>query len=146
MRYRSSQEVILVSNQLRLTLTISNCLSAIGLVSKNNIFVRLMDPQNPKPPENQKLQTRLFSNVELEEVNLKLTKRTVCPTFQLNRLPFERNLWPHITGWKGGLYKVMNSLDLMKAFAVANDTWEEEKKKEEEKEELIPLHIPDPIP
>ena len=40
----------------------------------------------------------------------------------------------------------MNSLDLMKAFAVANDTWEEEKKKEEEKEELIPLHIPDPIP
>jgi hypothetical protein len=33
----------------------------------------------------------------------------------------------------------------MKAFAVANDTWEEEKK-EEVKEELIPIHIPDPIP
>jgi len=40
-----------------------------------------MDPQNPKHPETSKLQTRLFSNVELDEVNLKLTKWTVSPTY-----------------------------------------------------------------
>lgn len=39
----------------------------------------------------------------------------------------------------------MNSLDVMKAYAVANETWEEEKKEEEKDPQLL-IHLVDHVP
>lgn len=104
------------------------------------------DPQNPKPENAVKLLTRLFSNTEQEETDIRLNERIVKPDQQLKVLHIETSSKPHVSGWEGGLYLVMTSLDLMRQFAVTHGTWAEEEDKGEEPDRLITVHFQLPPP
>lgn len=88
---------------------------------------KVQDPQNPKTrtPQNQ---TRMFSNVEMEELAIKMyPKEDVSVTQQLKIMRRQEQLGPNISGWNRGLHSITTSIEHMKKYSVDNKTWKEDK-------------------
>ena len=97
------------------------------------------NPEHPKP------QTRLFSNVELEETDLKLVKRGIDPFQQLRIMRIVKDGVPHVGPWPKGLHPIIISHEDMKDYALINGTWEQAPVQMDE-EQYVSIQALHPMP
>jgi len=85
-----------------------------------------MEPPQPhsQNPEHPKPQTWLFSNVELEETDIKLVRKVINPFHQLKIMRIVKEIPLHVGPWPNGLHPIMISYEDMKDYAIINGTWE----------------------
>lgn len=85
----------------------------------------MTDPQPPtQNPHSPKPQTRLFSNVEMEESDIKLVRRDINPLHQLRIMSVVKDVPAHIGPWMKGLHPITIAYEDMKDYAIINGTWE----------------------
>ena len=108
----------------------------------------MLDPQNQQPqtqnPPTPKPQTRMFTNVEYNEEDIKLIKIQLKPINRLNVMSEEVNELPYVGPWNWGLHPVFLSFEEMKKYAIDHETWEE-KKETPNIEEMVNIHISESI-
>ncbi len=108
----------------------------------------MLDPQNQQPqtqnPPTPKPQTRMFTNVEYNEEDIKLIKIQLKPINRLNVMSEEVNELPYVGPWNWGLHPVFLAFEEMKKYAIDHETWEE-KKETPNIEEMVNIHISESI-
>lgn len=107
----------------------------------------MADPQNPDNPiRRAQKQTRLFSNVEMEEKPIKMmTKDDVNVEHQLRIMRREPRVAENVSGLPRGLHAVASAVAHMKQFSVERGCWKEDEKMVEE-QPLVPVSLARPMP